>query len=219
MMRLVVALALLVGASQLAMPAHANAQILKKIRDQVEKKVEASKARADSAAVARAGRTVDSTLAKTGRVLDTAVSKTAGVADAVVSKTGEIVSSAAGALSGAEDEEKLVAELEKGRLVLAEVSFVEGTGELTESSEPHLQRLAKVLRDQSATFVIEGHVDDGGNAATNQALSEKRAAAVKARLVTAGVPAERLFAMGLGATRPPADPNGSYARIEVARMK
>ncbi|HJU90431.1 MAG TPA: OmpA family protein [Gemmatimonadaceae bacterium] len=218
-MRLVVALALLVGASQLAMPAHANAQILKKIRDQVEKKVEASKARADSAAVARAGRTVDSTLAKTGRVLDTAVSKTAGVADAVVSKTGEIVSSAAGALSGAEDEEKLVAELEKGRLVLAEVSFVEGTGELAESSEPHLQRLAKVLRDQSATFVIEGHVDDGGNAATNQALSEKRAAAVKARLVTAGVPAERLFAMGLGATRPPADPNASYARIEVARMK
>ena len=219
MMRSIVALALAAGLGQLAVPANANAQILKKIREQVEKKVEASKARADSAAVARAGRTVDSTLAKTGRVVDSAVSKTAGVADAVVTRTGEIVSSAAGALSGAEEEERLAAELETGRLVLAEVRFVGTTDEIADGSEPHLERLAKVLREKSATVVIEGHVDDGGNAAADQALSEKRAAAVKARLVAAGVPAERLFAMGLGATRPPTDPNASHARIEVARMK
>lgn len=217
MMRLIVA-AIAVAAGQLAAPTHARAQVLKKIRDQVNQKVEAAKARADSAAVARAGRTMDSTLVKTGRAVDTAVSKTAGVADAVVDKTQAIVSSAAGALGTTDDEEKLAAELATGRVVL-EVQFVGTTDEVADASKPRLERLARLLEKQSATFLIEGHVDDGGNPAANQALSEQRSAAVKARLVAAGVPAERLFAMGLGATRPPTDPNASQARIEVARMK
>lgn len=216
-MRSIVVLAIAVAAGQLATPAHAGAQVLKKIRDQVGQKVEAAKARADSAAVARAGRTVDSTLAKTGRAVDTAVSKTAGAADAVVDKTRAIVSSAAGALGAADDDEKLAAELATGRVVL-EVLFVGTTDELADGSEPQLERLARLLEEQSATFLIEGHVDDAGNAAANQALSEKRSAAVKARLVAAGVPAERLFAIGLGATRPPTGPKASHARIEVARM-
>lgn len=219
MLRSIVVLALAVGAGQLALPAYAHGQLLKKIRNQAEQKVEAAKARADSAAVARAGRVVDSTLAKTERGVDTVVSKTAGVADAVVEKTGDIVSGAAGALSGTGDDEKLAAELETGRVVLAEVRFVGTTDQLDDASTPYLERIAKLLLQQSATFLIEGHADDGGNAAGNQVLSEKRSAAVKARLVAAGVPAERLFAMGLGATRPPTDPKASHARIEIARMK
>src|SRR5688500_5667857 len=59
MMRSIVVLALAVGAGQLA-PTPAHAQLLKKIRNQVEQKVEAAKARADSAALARASQTVDS---------------------------------------------------------------------------------------------------------------------------------------------------------------
>jgi outer membrane protein OmpA-like peptidoglycan-associated protein len=137
----------------------------------------------------------------------------------VVGKTEDIVASAAGSLNGADDEKKLAAELEKGRVVLSDVRFVGTTDELTDASQPYLERVAKVLREQSATFVIEAHVDDGGNAAANQFLSDKRSAAVKARLVAAGMPAERLFAMGLGATRPPSEPNASGARIEIARMK
>lgn len=212
---LVAMAAIVIPFAQLAVPAHADAQILKKIRDQVEKKFEASKAKADSAAVARAGEITDSTLAKAVRGVDTAVSKTAGVADAVVAKTGEIVSSALGSTA----DEKLAADLETGRAVLAEVRFVGATDQLDGASEPQLERLARLLKEQSSIFLIEGHVDDGGSAAANQALSEKRSAAVKARLVAAGVPAERLFAMGLGSTRPPTDPNASHARIEVARMK
>jgi len=218
MMRSIVVLALAVGAGQIALPGHADAQLLKKIRNQVDQKVEAAKARADSAAVARAGRTVDSTLAKTGRGVDTAVSKTVGVADAVVSKTEDIVSSAAGSLTKGDDG-KLAAELETGRAVLTEVRFVGATDQLDGASEPQLERLVKLLVQQSATFLIEGHVDDAGSAAANQTLSEKRSAVIKARLVAAGVPGERLFAMGLGATRPPTDPNASHARIEIARMK
>jgi outer membrane protein OmpA-like peptidoglycan-associated protein len=212
---LVAMAAIVIPLAQLAVPAHADAQLLKKIRDQVAQKVEASKARADSAAVARAGQITDSTLAKAARGVDTAVSKTAGVADAVVGKTEEIVSSALGSTA----DQKLAAELETGRVVLAEVRFVGTTDQLDDASQPHLERLANLLKKQSATFLIEGHVDDVGSAAANQALSEKRSAAVKARLVAAGVPSERLFAMGMGATRPPTDPKASHARIEFARMK
>ena len=102
--------------------------------------------------------------------------------------------------------------------MLAGVLF-NGTHQLADVSAPHLERLAKLLRERSGTFLIEAHVDDSGDAAANHALSELRSAVVKARLVAAGVAAERLFAMGLGATRPPTDAKGSWARIEVARMR
>jgi outer membrane protein OmpA-like peptidoglycan-associated protein len=214
------ALALAATAS-LVVPARGEAQQLwKKIKDQAERKLEARKAKADSTTVARVGQTVDSTLERTGRAVDTAVSKAAGAADAAVDRTGRVVSSAAGALAGKDDEEeRLAADLVDGRAVLPGIRF-EGTSErLAATSEPHLERLAKLLEAQSGVFLIEGHVDDGGNADDDLVLSEKRAAAVKARLVAAGVPAERLFAMGLGATRPPAEATGGRARIEVARMK
>ena len=211
----------LAATSSLAVPARADAQQLwKKIKDQTERKLEARKAKVDSATVARVGRTVDSTLERTGRAVDTAVSRTTGAADAAVDKTGRVVSLAAGALAGKDDEEeKLAADLADGRAVLPGIRF-EGTSErLAATSEPHLERLAKLLKAHPGSFVIEGHADDGGNATADLALSEKRAAAVKARLVAAGVPAERLFAMGLGAARPPADATGGRARIELARMK
>jgi outer membrane protein OmpA-like peptidoglycan-associated protein len=220
MLRSIIVVAVAVAAGQLSVAARADAQVWKKIKDQVEQKVDARKAKADSAAAARVGQTVDSALAKTGRGVDTVVSKAGGIADAVVNKSGDVVSNAAGALRGKDaDEERLAAELEAGRAVLAEVRFDGTTDQLTDAAAPHLERLAKLLRARSGTFVIEGHVDDSGSAGADQSLSEKRAAAVKARLVAAGVAADRLFAMGLGATRPPSDARTSRARIEVARMK
>ena len=208
-------------AGQLALPAAADAQqTWKKIKDQAEKKFEARVAKADSAATARAGQTVDSTLAKTGRGVDTLVSRAAGLADVAVDKTKDVVSSAGDALTGTDaDHEKLATDLAAGRAVLADIRFDGVTDQLTRESEPHLERLAKLLRTQTGRFVIEGHVDDTGNAASDHALSEKRATALKARLSAAGVPAERLFAMGLGAARPPVDPRSSRARIEVARVQ
>ena len=213
--------ALALGAvAQLATPRSAGAQLWKKIAEQAEKKVEARKAKADSAILARAGQTVDSTLEKTGRGVDTVVSKAAGFAEAAVAKTEHTVVSAAGVLRGDDPAaEKLAADLGAGRAVLPELRFEGSTDQLASSSAAHLDRLARILKGTSGSFLIEGHVDDGGNAAADRALSETRAAAVKARLVAGGVAAERLFAMGVGAARPPADAQGARARIEVARMQ
>ena len=51
-------------------------------------------------------------------------------------------------------------------------------------------------------FVIEGHTDLGGSPQHNQALSERRAAAVKRYLVEHGIAPERLTTVGYGSTRP-----------------
>ncbi len=60
--------------------------------------LEARKAKADSAAMARVGQTVDSTLEKTGRGVSTVVSKAAGVAETVVARTEQGVIDAASRL-------------------------------------------------------------------------------------------------------------------------
>ena len=70
---------------------------------------------------------------------------------------------------------------------------------------------------------IEGHTDDVGQAAANQSLSEKRAAAVKAWLVTQGVEAKRLEAKGFGQTKPVTGndtPEGrqNNRRVELVKM-
>jgi OOP family OmpA-OmpF porin len=69
---------------------------------------------------------------------------------------------------------------------------------------------------------IEGHTDSIGGAKSNQVLSERRADAVRARLVSAGIVATRLKAAGFGATRPretntTIEGRARNRRVELAR--
>ncbi len=72
-------------------------------------------------------------------------------------------------------------------------------------------------------LTVEGHTDNAGDAAANQALSQARAEAVKQALVTTyGVDAVRLEGRGYGASRPAAPnatPEGRAAnrRVELVR--
>ena len=55
-------------------------------------------------------------------------------------------------------------------------------------------------------LVLEGHTDSRGTDAYNQKLSERRAAAVKAKLTEMyGIPAGRISTVGYGESRPIAD--------------
>lgn len=67
-----------------------------------------------------------------------------------------------------------------------------------------LQEVADVILDQPALrrIRIEGHTDGRGTAEHNMDLSRRRAAAVRAWLVDAGVEPERLEAVGYGFNRP-----------------
>ena len=89
------------------------------------------------------------------------------------------------------------------RIELPGIYFEFNSAALAPASDNAIASLADVLKrhgDWAAT--IEGHTDSIGGAKSNQLLSERRAAAVRARLVSAGIAARRLKAAGYGATRP-----------------
>lgn len=69
---------------------------------------------------------------------------------------------------------------------------------------PKLDEIAKLLNENSgiSNVVITGHADRLGNANYNQKLSERRANAVKDYLVSKGVAADRLSAVGKGSANP-----------------
>lgn len=66
---------------------------------------------------------------------------------------------------------------------------------------------------------VEGHTDNQGAAAANQALSETRAQAVVAWLTGRGVSASRLTTAGLGQTRPVADNATDAGRAKNRRVE
>ena len=75
--------------------------------------------------------------------------------------------------------------------------------DLKPTAETGLQKLFTVVNGKPTSAVsVVGHTDTRGEAAYNQALSERRASAVKAWLVAHGVPATRVTASGAGESRP-----------------
>ena len=202
-------------------PARAAGQsVLQRIKTQAAKRVEERKAKVDSAVVKTATGAVDSTLDKTGRAADAVVNKVGSVADTAITRTEHGVRNAfKGGDSSNELAEKLAAQLGTGHAVLREIRFAPNSDVFDPSSLGTIAQLAKALVATPGTFLIEGHTDALSTPAAAQALSEQRAAAVKARLVAEGVPAARLLAVGYGATRPPSDGGADHARIELTRAQ
>jgi outer membrane protein OmpA-like peptidoglycan-associated protein len=100
-------------------------------------------------------------------------------------------------------------------LTLGDVVFDAGKATLQSSAMTAIDRLAQLLSVYPERSVrIEGHTDSVGDAAANQALSERRAAAVRDALLARGVDAARVEAVGFGATHPIAD-----NRTESGRQK
>jgi outer membrane protein OmpA-like peptidoglycan-associated protein len=77
--------------------------------------------------------------------------------------------------------------------------------------------------DAGLKLRVEGHTDNVGGKAANQALSDQRAAAVVAWLASHGVTKARLAAQGFGDTKPVADNateegRAKNRRVELVRM-
>ena len=88
-------------------------------------------------------------------------------------------------------------------VVLKGVSFGSGSAVLQPAASATLRGVASAMKvDAKIKVEIGGHTDSVGLAAKNQALSERRAQAVKKFLVKEGVAAERLNAVGYGADKP-----------------
>ena len=114
---------------------------------------------------------------------------------------------------------------EKGRVATQGIYFDIGSDRIRPESTPTLKEIGAMLSEHAdLKLAIEGHTDNSGNAASNQTLSEKRAAAVVRYLVeSAGVSAERVSSRGFGAEKPAASndtPEGrqSNRRVELVKM-
>jgi OmpA-OmpF porin, OOP family len=102
---------------------------------------------------------------------------------------------------------------ETKRIILRGINFDFNRADVESEFEPVLDETARILQENPDTrVVIEGHTDSIGSEAYNQRLSERRAMAVKDYLVSQGVAADRLEAVGRGESDPVAPnttPEGS----------
>lgn len=95
---------------------------------------------------------------------------------------------------------------------LSGLSFASGSDELGPENFDVLTKLQRVVREfPNAMITVEGHTDNVGNEAANQALSRRRAIAVRDYLLSnVAMSANRIAAVGYGQNRPIA-PNDSAA--------
>jgi outer membrane protein OmpA-like peptidoglycan-associated protein len=86
------------------------------------------------------------------------------------------------------------------------VTFVTGSSQLTALAVKELDILTEIMRRNPAMSVdIIGHTDNVGSPAFNLKLSQNRAAAVKAYLVSKGTADTRLTSSGMGQAQPVAE--------------
>ena len=89
------------------------------------------------------------------------------------------------------------------KVVLRNVFFDIGKSDLKLESIAEVENIRELLvRDAHLRVQINGHTDNSGNAASNKALSLKRASSVVDYLVKHGIAASRLSAKGYGSDRP-----------------
>ncbi|MEP6653545.1 MAG: OmpA family protein [Myxococcales bacterium] len=105
-------------------------------------------------------------------------------------------------------------------LVLTGVNFDTGKATIRPESFPQLDHVvAFMARRKSARVEISGHTDNVGKAKANKILSEKRAKACRAYIVSKGIEASRLDAVGYGDERPLAPNDTDEGRQKNRRME
>ena len=102
------------------------------------------------------------------------------------------------------------------------INFRSASATLNVAGSAILNDLVDIItRCPGMRIEVGGHTDDNGSDATNQTLSERRAAAVVAYLVSKGIAADRLVAHGYGEAAPlvPNDSKDNMARNRRIEFK
>jgi OmpA-OmpF porin, OOP family len=112
-----------------------------------------------------------------------------------------------------------------GRVATQGILFDTGSDRIQPESTPTLQEIGAMLtQNPDLRLRIEGHTDSVGNAASNQQLSDQRAASVRQHLIERfGIDTSRLEAVGMGQNNP-VDSNDTpegrqnNRRVELVRL-
>jgi OOP family OmpA-OmpF porin len=105
-------------------------------------------------------------------------------------------------------------------LTIDRLNFAFDSAELTPRARAALDAAVAVIRDNSGVELdLVGHTDSTGSAAYNQRLSERRAQAAVDYLVSKGVPAGQLRAVGRGESAPVASNDTNDGRAQNRRVE
>jgi outer membrane protein OmpA-like peptidoglycan-associated protein len=101
-----------------------------------------------------------------------------------------------------------------------DILFAVDSASLRPDLRRDLQTIASNLQRYPDSLIrVVGHTDNTGSAAYNQALSERRADAVAAELIGAGVSGRRVIAEGRGFTQPIASNDTASGRAQNRRVE
>lgn len=104
--------------------------------------------------------------------------------------------------------------------VLDGVEFDTGKATIRPESFPRLDRVVEyMMHKKKSRIEISGHTDNVGNPANNQKLSEKRAQACRDYIVSKGIDASRVQAVGYGDKRPVATNDTAEGRQANRRIE
>lgn len=103
---------------------------------------------------------------------------------------------------------------------LPNVQFKTNEDILLPTSAIELQKLAEYLiKNEDLTAEILGHTDNVGDSESNKILSQKRAESIKRFLVSLGVNAKRLAAIGKGDSQPKSNNDSEEGRLMNRRVE
>lgn len=110
--------------------------------------------------------------------------------------------------------------IEKVAYAARKIQFQLGKAVLKPESFKTLDEVIQVLKtDTELKITVEGHTSGDGNLQNNQLLSQKRAESVKQYMISKGIAAERLTAIGLGSGKPLVAETSEETRIANRRVE
>ena len=116
--------------------------------------------------------------------------------------------------------DELPPEVKRFSGVIQGINFKLRSADLLRNSLPLLDRAVEVLKTYpEIKLEISGHTDNRGKADFNRDLSQKRAEAVRNYLISRGIAAERIVAVGYGLDKPIADNKTESGRSKNRRTE